>query len=62
MKICFKAPLNKNLHHECQIAGLHMTQISLKEGVLYTLKSPELLKIVKTALKLLKPLLKILFR
>ena len=36
-------------------------KISLKAAIVQTVKSPELLKIVKTVLKLLKPLLKILF-
>ena len=70
IKVCSKTLLSKKPHHveatqltfiECQMSGLYTTQGITKRSLRTDLKSPELLKIVKIALKLLKSLLKILF-
>ena len=71
MKVYLKAPLGNNLHHaetsqltliECQTSGLHMTQGITERALEKTLKSLKLLKFAKNTLKLLKSLLKGLFR
>ena len=70
IKVCSKTRLSKKSHHaeasqltfiECQMSGLYTTQGITERSLRTDLKSPELLKIVKIALKLLKSLLKILF-
>ena len=67
MKVCLKVPLSRDRHDaeasqlifiKCQMTGLHMSQNLTKKG---RLKSPELFKIIKYALKLLNFCIKILY-
>ena len=71
MKVCLNAPVSKSLHYaeasqltltECQISGLHMTQGNTERSLRTDLKITRTAKSLKNTLKLLKSLLKGLFR